>query len=433
MSDQAPLAERMRPRRLEEVVGQEHLLGPGKPLSAAAKSGFLPSMILWGPPGCGKTTLARLLAEATGQKLLALSATDSGLREVREALQQAKKRGLFVGEKAPVLFIDEIHRFHKGQQDALLSAVEKGVVTLIGATTENPSFEVNAALLSRCRVFVLHPLNEEQLFTLARRALQQDSALSGVHMEDAAWSALLHLAQGDARRMLNMLELAAGLKTERPLTLTAQDLETAASGHTLRYDKTGDMHYDVISAFIKSVRGSDPNAAVYYLARMIESGESLRFICRRMLILAAEDIGLANPNALVLAEAAFRAADMVGFPEARIILSECAIYLACSPKSNSAYKAILDAQEAVRGSGDVPVPLHLHNAPTNLMKNLGFGRDYQYSHDFENHFSHQEYLPENLSGTRFYTPAANLSENRFREYLSKLWKDKYGYANLKEE
>lgn len=427
MIDRRPLPERMRPRTLEDVVGQTHLLAQGKPLRAAVESGFLPSMILWGPPGCGKTTLAHVLAEATGRRLMALSATESGLREVREAIQQAEKRGLFEGEKAPVLFIDEIHRFHKGQQDALLSAVEKGTVVLIGATTENPSFEVNAALLSRCRVFVLNPLSDEDLRLLAEKALKTDDTLKNVHLASDAWPALLHLAQGDARRLLNLLELAAGLKAERPLVLTADDLRTAASGHPLRYDKAGDMHYDVISAFIKSVRGSDPNAAVYYLARMIESGESLRFICRRMLILAAEDIGLANPNALVLAEAAFRAADMVGYPEARIIMAQCAIYLACSPKSNSAYQAINRAQEAVRQHGDVPVPLSLRNAPTGLMKDLGFGQDYLYSHDFEGHFALQEFMPESLSGLKLYEPADNPSEQKIRERLRALWKEKYGY------
>jgi putative ATPase len=384
-------------------------------------------MILWGPPGCGKTTLAHVLAESAGRRLIALSATDSGLREVRDALQQAEKRGLFEGEKAPVLFIDEIHRFHKGQQDALLSAVEKGTVVLIGATTENPSFEVNAALLSRCRVFVLNPLSDEDLRLLGEKALKTDSALKDVQLDAQAWPALLHLAQGDARRLLNLLELAAGLRAERPLLLTAEDLRTAASGYPLRYDKSGDMHYDIISAFIKSVRGSDPNAAVYYLARMIESGESLRFICRRMLILAAEDIGLANPLALVVAEAAFRAADMVGYPEARIIMAQCAIYLACSPKSNSVYVAINQAQEVVKQHGDVPVPLSLRNAPTRLMKDLGYGRDYLYSHDFTEHFVIQEFMPESLSGMKLYEPADNPNEQKIRERLKALWKGKYGY------
>lgn len=427
MTDRRPLPERMRPRSLDDVVGQRHLLGPDKPLRAAVESGFLPSMILWGPPGCGKTTLANVLAEATGRRLMALSATDSGLKEVREAIQQAERRGLFEGEKAPILFIDEIHRFNKGQQDALLSAVEKGIVVLIGATTENPSFEVNAALLSRCRVFVLNPLSEEDLRTLAMRALQTDTALQDVTLTPEAWPDLFHLAQGDARRLLNVLELAAGLKSERPMLLKADDLRTAASGTSLRYDKAGDMHYDIISAFIKSVRGSDPNAAVYYLARMIESGESLRFICRRMLILAAEDIGLANPNALILAEAAFRASDMVGYPEARIIMAQCAIYLACSPKSNSAYKAINAAGEAVKNHGDVPVPPALRNAPTRLMKELGYGQNYLYSHDFEGHFALQEFMPDPLSGLKLYEPAENPVEQKFRERLRALWKEKYGY------
>jgi len=427
MSDRRPLPERLRPRTLDDVVGQSHLLAPGKPLRAAVETGFLPSMILWGPPGCGKTTLAHVLAESAGRRLIALSATDSGLREVRDALQQAEKRGLFEGEKAPVLFIDEIHRFHKGQQDALLSAVEKGTVVLIGATTENPSFEVNAALLSRCRVFVLNPLSDEDLRLLGEKALKTDSALKDVQLDAQAWPALLHLAQGDARRLLNLLELAAGLRAERPLLLTAEDLRTAASGYPLRYDKSGDMHYDIISAFIKSVRGSDPNAAVYYLARMIESGESLRFICRRMLILAAEDIGLANPLALVVAEAAFRAADMVGYPEARIIMAQCAIYLACSPKSNSVYVAINQAQEVVKQHGDVPVPLSLRNAPTRLMKDLGYGRDYLYSHDFTEHFVIQEFMPESLSGMKLYEPADNPNEQKIRERLKALWKGKYGY------
>lgn len=420
-----PLAERARPRALSGLVGQNHLLGPGKPLRTAIENGYIPSMIFWGPPGSGKTTLARIVAMETGRRFFTLSAVDSGLKDVRDFIQQAEQKNLFLGEKAPVLFIDEIHRFNKGQQDALLGVVEKGIVVLIGATTENPSFEVNKALLSRCRVFTLNALEQEDLKAIAHRAFAEDEFLKDVELEDEAWPVLLNLAQGDARKLLNIIELAANSISLRPAVLTAHLFQDVAFGKILDYDKSGELHYDLISAFIKSIRGSDPNAAVYYLARMTESGESIRFICRRMIISAAEDIGLANPMALVVAEAAFRAADMVGWPEARIILSECVIYLACSPKSNSAYKAIENASKTVKVHGNSLVPLHLRNAVNPLMHELGYGKGYQYSHDFEGHFTPIEFLPEELSGSTFYKPAKNKLETEFAQRLRNWWGNKY--------
>lgn len=416
-----PLAERLRPQKLQQLVGQEHLTGAGSVLHLALQSGKLPSMILWGPPGVGKTTLAHILASSLGVPFYQLSAISSGVKEVREVLELAK-----VQEQA-ILFIDEIHRFNKAQQDALLGAVEKGTVTLIGATTENPSFEVNSALLSRCQVFVLKPLGDDELVQLAQKALQTDVRLQSKQLLLHETEALLRLSGGDARRLLNLIELVA--ETLQPGEQVISDekvLQTVQQKMAL-YDKSGEQHYDIISAFIKSIRGSDPNAAVYWLARMLEGGEDVRFIARRLVILASEDIGNANPNALLLANAAFEAVNKIGNPEARIILSQCATYLAASPKSNAAYLAISKAQEMVRQTGDLSVPLHLRNAPTRLMKEMNYGGGYRYVHDFAQNFTDQEYLPDALRGTTFYEPGNNAREAEMRRFLQQLWKDKYGY------
>lgn len=416
-----PLAERLRPQQLQQLVGQEHLTGAGSVLHLALQSGKLPSMILWGPPGVGKTTLAHILASSLGVPFYQLSAISSGVKEVREVLELAK-----VQEQA-ILFIDEIHRFNKAQQDALLGAVEKGTVTLIGATTENPSFEVNSALLSRCQVFVLKPLGDDELVQLAQKALQTDVRLQSKQLLLHETEALLRLSGGDARRLLNLIELVA--ETLQPGEQVISDekvLQTVQQKMAL-YDKSGEQHYDIISAFIKSIRGSDPNAAVYWLARMLEGGEDVRFIARRLVILASEDIGNANPNALLLANAAFEAVNKIGNPEARIILSQCATYLAASPKSNAAYLAISKAQEMVRQTGDLSVPLHLRNAPTRLMKEMNYGGGYRYVHDFAQNFTDQEYLPDALRGTTFYEPGNNAREAEMRRFLQQLWKDKYGY------
>lgn len=415
-----PLAERMRPQSLDEYLGQEHLTGPDGVLRRMLANGQLHSMIFWGPPGTGKTTLAYLLAKASGRPFVPLSAVGSGVKEIREVIEQARKgNGL-------VLFIDEIHRFNKSQQDALLQAVERGTITLIGATTENPSFEVNTALLSRCRVYTLRSLAEEDLRHLLERAVRVDEALNKrqVVLQDTAM--LLQLSGGDARTLLNLLEAAAAMAKGQPV-ITDQLVQEAAQARTVRYDKTGEQHYDIISAFIKSLRGSDPNGAVYWLARMIEGGEDPVFIARRMVILASEDIGNANPTALVMAVDCMQAVHLTGWPEARIILSQCATYLAASPKSNAAYVAIESALAEVRKSGDLPVPLHLRNAPTRLMKDLHYSKGYQYAHDFEQNFSPQEYLPEALSGKAFYVPGQNAREEELRQRLRRLWKEKYGY------
>jgi putative ATPase len=397
----APLAERMRPVTLDELAGQEHLTGKGSVLRNALQQGRIPSMILWGPPGTGKTTIARILAEGTGQPFHTLSAISAGVKDIREVIQSAREQG------NAILFIDEIHRFNKSQQDALLGAVENGTITLIGATTENPSFEVNSALLSRCQVFVLKPLDVKDLSQLVDHALTKDG--------------------GDGRKLLNLVEMAVNNVQDGPVRITDAFIQETVQKKIALYDKSGEQHYDIISAFIKSVRGSDPNAAVYWLARMIEGGEDLRFIARRMVVLASEDIGNANPTALVLANAAFEAVDKIGYPEARIILSQCATYLASSPKSNAAYLAIDEALAIVRKEGDLPVPLAIRNAPTTLMKQLGYNEGYLYAHDHPMNFILQEYLPDKISGHAFYRPGQNAREEEMRRFLKERWKGKYGY------
>ena len=417
---QVPLAERLRPQTLDQLVGQQHLTGKGSMLRTAILQGKIPSMILWGPPGTGKTTIANIIAHTLSSPFYTLSAISSGVKEVREVIAEARER-----ERA-ILFIDEIHRFNKGQQDALLGAVEKGIVTLIGATTENPSFEVNSALLSRCQVYVLKPLSEEDLISLLHHAIEQDEILSKEKpvLQDTA--ALINISGGDARKLLNLLEIVCNAAGPGAVITDGLVMEIAQQRIAL-YDKSGEQHYDIISAFIKSVRGSDPNAAVYWLARMIEGGEDVKFIARRLVILASEDIGNANPNALLLANACFDAVNKIGYPEARIILSQCATYLAASPKSNAAYLAIGQALAAVKQYGDLPVPLAIRNAPTSLMKNMDYGKGYQYSHDYENNFSKQEYLPAELSGKKFYDPGKNAREEELRKFLRVRWEEKYGY------
>ncbi|MFT4093516.1 MAG: replication-associated recombination protein A [Niabella sp.] len=415
-----PLAERMRPCVLDEVVGQQHLIGSGSVLRKAVENRTLSSLIFWGPPGTGKTTLANIIASELSISFFSLSAINAGVKDVREVIDKAKQA------PGSILFIDEIHRFNKSQQDALLHAVEKGIITLIGATTENPSFEVNSALLSRCQVYVLKPLDEKDLLQLLQRAIREDELLKKRKIELKETGALINMSGGDARKLLNLLDLVCSSGKDKIIITDRLVMDVAQRKITL-YDKAGEQHYDIISAFIKSIRGSDPNGAVYWLARMIEGGEDVKFIARRMLILASEDIGNANPNALLLANAAFEAVNKIGYPEARIILSQCAVYLASSPKSNASYVAIDAALAAVRQTGDQPVPLHIRNAPTRLMKNLDYGKGYKYAHSFENNFSEQEYLPQNLAGTVFYNPGDNPREHELRNYLKKLWKDKYGY------
>ncbi|AHM60221.1 ATPase AAA [Flammeovirgaceae bacterium 311] len=418
---QAPLAERMRPQRVDEVVGQGHLLSPDASLRKLIEAGQVPSMIFWGPPGVGKTTLASLIANYTQAAFFTLSAISSGVKEVREVIEKAKNRS------RTILFIDEVHRFNKSQQDALLAAVEKGIITLIGATTENPSFEVNQALLSRCQVYVLKSLEIEDLKALVLRALQEDKKLAARKLEVGEWDALLRLSGGDARRLLNLLELTADSLPPSKKLIKDDDVVAVSQQRLSRYDKSGEQHYDIISAFIKSMRGSDPNAAVYYLARMIEGGEDVKFIARRMLILASEDIGNANPTALVIATNTFQAVTVIGYPEAEIILSQCAVYLACSAKSNASYKAIKEARQLVQKTGDLPIPLYLRNAPTKLMKDQGYGKGYQYAHDYEQNFAAQEFLPDDLMGTKLYEPGQNAREHEMRQKLRQLWKEKYGY------
>jgi putative ATPase len=421
-SSLAPLAERLRPQTLEELVGQQHLTGKGSILRTALANGKVPSMILWGPPGSGKTTIANIIAHTLQKPFYTLSAISSGVKDVREVIEEAKHK------PGAILFIDEIHRFNKGQQDALLGAVEKGIITLIGATTENPSFEVNSALLSRCQVYVLKPLDNNDLLELLKTAIEEDEELKTKQISLTETEAMIKLSGGDARKLLNLLELVVTAHNKSgSLTITDKLVMDTAQQRIAVYDKKGEQHYDIISAFIKSMRGSDPNASVYWLARMIEGGEDVKFIARRMLILASEDIGNANPNALLLANACFEAVNKIGYPESALILSQCAIYLASSPKSNSATVAIGAAGAAVRNNGDLPVPLHIRNAPTALMKNLDYGKGYEYSHDYENNFSPQEYLPEEISGTRFFEPGKNAREEDLRKYLKSLWKDKYGY------
>jgi len=415
-----PLAERIRPTTLEELIGQQHLTGKGSILRTAIEHGKIPSMILWGLPGTGKTTIAHIIANTLKVPFFQLSAISSGVKEVREVIEEAKSK------TNCILFIDEIHRFNKGQQDALLGAVEKGIITLIGATTENPSFEVNSALLSRCQVYVLKPLNEKDLIQLLHHAIRKDEALHKKSIELKETEALINISGGDARKLLNLLELVVDAKGDK-VEITDEIVMDVAQKRIALYDKKGEQHYDIISAFIKSMRGSDPNAAVYWLARMIEGGEDVKFIARRMVILASEDIGNANPTALVMANATFEAVNKIGYPESSLILSQCAIYLASSAKSNSATTAIGEAMSAVKEHGDLPVPLHVRNAPTRLMKNLGYGKDYQYSHSYEGNFSSQEYLPEEISGTKFYDPGKNAREEELRKFLKNLWKEKYNY------
>ena len=419
---QAPLAERMRPQRLEDLIGQDHLAGNDSILRTAILQGRVPSMILWGPPGTGKTTIANIIAHTLSVPFYTLSAISSGVKEIREVIALAGKQA------NAILFIDEIHRFNKGQQDALLGAVEKGTVTLIGATTENPSFEVNSALLSRCQVYVLKPLTDEDLISLLKKVIHEDEVLKDYSIELKETEALITISGGDARKLLNLLEIVVTAKAaEKAIVITDDEVMKIAQQRIALYDKGGEQHYDIISAFIKSVRGSDPNGAVYWLARMIEGGEDIKFIARRLVILASEDVGNANPTALVLANAAFDAVNKIGNPEARIILAQCTTYLAASPKSNASYEAIGGALAAVQQRGDLPVPLHLRNAPTRMMKNMDYGKGYKYSHSFDNNFSEQEYLPDELSGTVFYEPGKNVREEELRKYLRALWGKKYGY------
>jgi len=419
-STPAPLAERLRPETLDQLVGQKHLTGRGSILRTALEQGKMPSMILWGPPGTGKTTIANIIAHTLHSPFYTLSAISAGVKEVREVIEEARKK------ENVILFIDEIHRFNKGQQDALLGAVEKGIVTLIGATTENPSFEVNSALLSRCQVYVLKPLGKEELVELMQTALNKDSRLKKRAIELKETEALINISGGDARKLLNLLELVTDANAD-PLVITDEIVMETAQQRIALYDKKGEQHYDIISAFIKSMRGSDPNAAVYWLARMIEGGEDVKFIARRMLILASEDIGNANPNALLLANATFDAVSKIGYPESRIILSQCAIYLASSAKSNASYMAISEALDTVKKTGDLPVPLHIRNAPTQLMKNMNYSKGYEYSHDYEKNFSQQEYLPDQIKGNAFYEPGKNAREEELRKHLRGLWEKKYGY------
>ena len=422
-----PLAERMRPKSLGDYFGQDHLVGPKGSLTQMINNGVFPSLIFWGPPGTGKTTLAQLLALEKERPFYQLSAINAGVKEIREIINKAEHSGGLFSGKSPILFIDEIHRFSKSQQDSLLNAVEKGIITLIGATTENPSFEVINALLSRCQVYVLNTLKKEDLEKILNHALEKDSIIKEYKIQLKETEALIELAGGDARKLLSLLELVIQANSKEKLILTNDLVFETVQTNSVLFDKNGDFHYDIVSAFIKSIRGSDPNGAIYWLARMIEGGEDIGFIARRMLILAAEDIGIANPTALVLANSTFQAVNSVGYPEGRILLSECALYLATSPKSNTAYKAIGAAQEKVRQTGNLPVPLHLRNAPTKLMKEMGYGEDYKYAHDFQNQFVDQEFLPEKIKGTTLYSPGNNSKENSIREFLKLRWKKKYGY------
>ncbi len=423
----APLAERIRPNTLEGYLSQQHLVGPKGSLTSQLKTGMIPSMIFWGPPGTGKTTLANIIANESGRPFYTLSAVDSGVAAVREVIEKAKKSDTLFSTKNPILFIDEIHRFSKSQQDSLLGAVEKGWITLIGATTENPSFEVIPALLSRCQVYILEAFSREDLEALLKRALKEDKMLSSKKVKLQETEALIRLSGGDARKLLNILELVILSESAEKVSITNELVMQKAQKNTVLYDKTGEQHYDIISAFIKSIRGSDPNAAVYWLARMIEGGEDIKFIARRMVILASEDIGNANPTALVLANSTFQAVNTIGYPEARIILSQCAIYLATSHKSNASYKAIGEAQQTVRQTGNLSVPLSIRNAPTKLMKQLGYGKEYEYAHNYEGNFVPHEFLPEEIKGTTFYRPGNNPKENALKSYLKQLWKDKYNF------
>ena len=422
-----PLAERMRPKNLSDYIGQQHLVGKDAVLRKAIESGKIPSFILWGPPGVGKTTLANIIANQLERPFHSLTAINAGVKDIRETISKAESQRFFNAAN-PILFIDEIHRFSKSQQDSLLGAVEKGIVTLIGATTENPSFEVISALLSRSQVYVLKPLQKEELILLVDKAVSEDEYLKKQDIQIEEYEALLKFSGGDGRKLLNILELVCNFaEADGKITITNDFVANKIQQNIAQYDKSGDKHYDMASAFIKSIRGSDPNAAVYYLARMIEGGEDVKFISRRLMIAAAEDIGLANPNALLMATTCFQAVQAIGLPEARIILSEAAIYLATSPKSNSAYQAINQAQKLVRETGDLPIPLSIRNAPTSLMKQLNYGKGYQYAHDFEANFVQHEFLPEEIVEKKLYTPQDNPSEEQIRKRLKSFWKDKYGY------
>ncbi len=421
-----PLAERLRPKTLDDYIGQEQIVGKDGPIRLSIRAGSLPSIIFWGPPGVGKTTLAQILASELNRPIFILSAISSGVKDVREVIERASRKDLLSTQK-PLLFIDEIHRFSKSQQDSLLGAVEKGVVTLLGATTENPSFEVIPALLSRCQVYVLEAFGVNELETLLERALKEDEWLKSQNIKLKEKKALFQLSGGDGRKMLNTLELVAQSAAADNLEITDEFVTRVVKQKMVRYDKTGEQHYDIISAFIKSIRGSDPNAALYWLARMIEGGEDPMFIARRLLILSSEDIGLANPTALVMANTCYQAVHAIGYPECRIILSQTTVYLATSAKSNSTYKAIDDALAKVRETGDLSVPLHIRNAPTKLMQELGYGKDYKYAHSHAGNFVDQEFLPDELSKVKFYEPADNQKEKSVRDFLRSKWKGRYNY------
>lgn len=424
---EAPLAERIRPQKLEDYISQSHLVGPNGSLTQQISKGIIPSLIFWGPPGTGKTTLAQIIAQESKRPFYVLSAINSGVKDIRDVIEKAKQSGGLFTAKNPILFIDEIHRFSKSQQDSLLAAVEKGWITLIGATTENPSFEVIPALLSRSQVYILNAFTKDDLEALLHRAMKIDTELSSKNIILKETEALLRLSGGDGRKLLNIFELVVNASPSNEIVITNDRVFELVQQNTVLYDKTGEQHYDIVSAFIKSIRGSDPNGAVYWLARMIEGGEDVKFIARRMLILSSEDIGNANPTAFIMANNTFQAVSTIGYPESRIILSQCAIYLATSPKSNASYMAIGNAQQLVKQTGDLPVPIHLRNAPTKLMKELGYGEDYKYSHDYANNFAEQEFLPDAIKETVLYNPGSNSRENSNREFLKNRWKDKYGY------